>query len=135
MAPMVPRDGESSTPKGWIRENTKFGPVLHVTTNYREGKPRIEVSIASLSGDGSHSCVRISNGLNTFVSDLTEKIRIHGDDKNNSASTGRLVVQETRIVKQSQTEADKPAAKLKPNPNSSPISSPHPTSIPIRERN
>ena len=79
---MVPRDGESSTPKGWIRENTKFGPVLHVTTNYREGKPRIEVSIASLSGDGSHSCVRISNGLNTFVSDLTEKTQILGDDKN-----------------------------------------------------
>ena len=51
-----------------------------------------------LSGDGSHLCVRISNCLNTFVTDLTEKVRIHGDDENNSASTGRPVVQETRLM-------------------------------------
>ena len=85
----IPRDGESSIPKGWIRENTKIGLALQVTTNYHQGKPRIEVRIASLSGDGSHSCVRISNGLNTLVTDLTENTRIHGDDENNSASTGR----------------------------------------------
>ena len=130
-----PRDGESSTPKGWIRENTKIGLVLQVTTNNHQGKPRIEVRFASLSGDVSHSCVRISNGLNTFVTDLTGKTRIHCDDENNSASTARLVVQETRTVKLSQAEAGKPAAKLKPKPTSSPISSTPQTSIPIRERN
>ena len=108
----IPRDGESSIPKGWIRENTKMGLALQVTTNYHQGKPRMEVRIASLSGDGYHSCVRISNGLNTFVTDLTEKTRIHGDDENNSASRGRLVVQETRIVKLSRTETYKPGSKV-----------------------
>ena len=108
----IPRDGEPSIPKGWIRENTKIGLALQVTTNYHQGKPRIEVRIDSLSGDGSHSCVRISNGLNTFVTDLTEKTRTHGGDENNSASTGRPVVQETRIVKLSQTEADKPGSEV-----------------------
>ena len=93
----IPRDGESSTPKGWIRENTEVGPVLEVTTHYHQGKPRIEVRIVSPSGDGSHSCVRISNGLNKFVRYLAEKTRIHGDDENNSASTGRPVVQESRL--------------------------------------
>ena len=28
----LPRDEDSSDPKGWIRENTKIGPVLEVTT-------------------------------------------------------------------------------------------------------
>ena len=27
-----PRDEETSEPKGWIRGNTKIGPVLEVTT-------------------------------------------------------------------------------------------------------
>ena len=27
----LPRDEKSSDPKGWIRENTKIGPVLEVT--------------------------------------------------------------------------------------------------------
>ena len=121
----IPRDGESSTPKGWIRENTKIGLVLQVTTNYHQGKLRIEVRIDSLSLDGSHSCVRISNGLNTFVTDLTEKLRIHGDDENNSSSTGRPVVQETSL------KQTNPQQKLKPKPTSSPISSPPRTSIPI----
>ena len=129
------RDEESSTPKRWIRENTKISPVLEVTTNYHHGKPGIEIRIASQSGDKSHSWVRISNGLIKLVRDLTEKTRIFGDDEVDPASTGRPVAQETRIVKYSQTEADKPAAKAKAKPTSCPISSPSPTSIPIHERN
>ena len=62
---------------------------------------------------------------------MTEKTRILGDDEVDSASTGRLVAQETRIVKHSQTEADKPAASrlhlLSLHPS--------PTRIPIHERN
>ena len=30
----LPRDDESSTPKGWIRGDTKIGPVLEVVTNH-----------------------------------------------------------------------------------------------------
>ena len=81
------RDEESSTPKGWIRENTKISPVLEVTTNYHHGKPGIEIGIASLSGDESYSWVRISNGLNKFLKDSTEKTRILGEDESTSAST------------------------------------------------
>ena len=44
----LPRDKESSTPKGWSRENTKISPVLEVTTNYHHGNPGIEIRIASL---------------------------------------------------------------------------------------
>ena len=106
-----------------------------MTTNNHHGKPGFEVRIASLSEDGSHSWVRISNGLNKFVKDSTEKTRILGDGEHNSASTGRLVPQDTRIVRYSQTEADKLAAKAKTKPtSSSPISSPSSTRIPIHER-
>ena len=34
----LPRDEQSSDPKGWIRGNTKIGPVLEVTTSYLQGK-------------------------------------------------------------------------------------------------
>ena len=38
----LPRGDESSTSRGWIRGNTKIGPVLEVTTNYHQGKPGID---------------------------------------------------------------------------------------------
>ena len=129
------RNDGSSTPKGWIRGSTKIGPVLEGTTNYHQGKPGIEIRIDSLSGDGSHSSIRISNGLNKFVKDLTEKARTPGvNDENDSEGTGRPVQQETRIVNHSPTKADKPAAKAKPKPTSAPPSSHSQTSIPIQER-
>ena len=31
---ILPRDEDISEPKGWIRGNTKIGPVLEVTTSY-----------------------------------------------------------------------------------------------------
>ena len=34
----LPRDKKSSDPKGWIRGNTKIGPVLEVTTIYQQRK-------------------------------------------------------------------------------------------------
>ena len=33
----LPRDEKLSDPKGWIRGNTKIGPVLEVTTSYLQG--------------------------------------------------------------------------------------------------
>ena len=59
-----------------------------------------------------------------LVGDLKERTLIIGDDDFDSARTGRLVAQEKRIVKHSQTEADKAAAKPKSKPTSSPISHP-----------
>ena len=34
---------KSSDPKGWIRGNTKIGPVLEVTTSYLQGKYGVEI--------------------------------------------------------------------------------------------
>ena len=53
----LPRDDESSQPRGWIQGNTKIGPVLEVTTSYMYGKHGIEIRIWSLSQDNSHSWV------------------------------------------------------------------------------
>ena len=50
-------------PKGWIRGNTKIGPVLEVTTSYLQGKFGVEIRIESVNKDNSHSWVRISHGL------------------------------------------------------------------------
>ena len=38
----LPRDEKSSDPKGWIRGNTKIGPVLKVTTSYLQGEHGVE---------------------------------------------------------------------------------------------
>ena len=109
--------------KGWIRGKLKIGLVLEVTTKYHQGELGIEVRINFLSGDGSHSWVRILNCLNKFARDLTEKARTPGtNDENDSDRTGTLVEQETRIVKHSRTEADKHVANAKPKPTSAPPS-------------
>ena len=70
----LPRDDESSQPKGWIQGNTKIGPVLEITTSYLYGKHGIEIRIWSLSDDNSHSWVRISHGSNKFVIDSNYNI-------------------------------------------------------------
>ena len=55
------------------RGNTKIGPVLEVTTSYLQGKCGVEIRIESVNKDNSHSCVRISHGLNKLVTDLIDK--------------------------------------------------------------
>ena len=58
----LPREDGSSQPRGWIQGNTKIGPVLEVTTSCLHGKHGVEIRIWSLSGDNTHSWVRISHG-------------------------------------------------------------------------
>ena len=65
----LPRNDESSQPKGWIQGNTRIGPALEITTSYLYGKHGIEVRIWSLRKDNSQSWVRISHGSNKFVVD------------------------------------------------------------------
>ena len=67
---LLPRDEETSEPKGWIRGNTKIGPVLEVTTCCLQGKYGVEIRIMSMNKDNSHSWVRISHGLNKLVTNL-----------------------------------------------------------------
>ena len=66
----LPRDEDTYEPKGWIRGNTKIGPVLKVTTCCLHGKYGVEIRIMSVNKDNSHSRVRISHGLNKLVTDL-----------------------------------------------------------------
>ena len=69
----LPRDEKSSDPKGWIRGNTKIGPVSEVTTSYLQGDFEVEIRIQSVNKDHSHSCIRISHGLNKLVTDLKQQ--------------------------------------------------------------
>ena len=71
----LPRDESLCEPKGWIRGNTKIGPVLEVTTGCLQGKYGVEIRIESMNKDNSHSCVRISHGLNKLVTNLNNKGR------------------------------------------------------------
>ena len=63
----LPRDDGSSQPRGWIQGNTKFGPVLEITTSYLHGKHGIQIRILSLRIDNSHSWVRICAGSRTII--------------------------------------------------------------------
>ena len=53
----LPRDENLSEPQGWIRWNTKIGPVLEVTTCCLQGKHGVEIRIESMNKDHSHSWV------------------------------------------------------------------------------
>ena len=56
--------------KGWIRGNTKIGPVLEVATRYLHGKYGVEIRNMSFNEDNSHSWVRVSHGSNKLVTNL-----------------------------------------------------------------
>ena len=55
----LPRDDQSSQPKGWVQGNTRIGPVFKVTTSYMYCKHGIEIRIWSVGQDNSQSWVRI----------------------------------------------------------------------------
>ena len=89
------RDAEEFSVGGRIgcREFSGFvkvqsGPVLEVNPNNHQGMPGIEISIESFPGDNSQSWVRISNGLNKFVRDLTEKSRILDEEVKGVSTNG-----------------------------------------------
>ena len=66
----LPRDEETSQPKGWIQGKTKIGLVLEVATCCLQGKYGVEIRIMSTNEDNSQSWVRISHGSNKFVTNL-----------------------------------------------------------------
>ena len=67
----LPRDGNSTDPKVWIRGNIKIGPVSEVTTSYLQSEYGVENR--SVNKGNSHPWVRISHGLNKLVTDLIDK--------------------------------------------------------------
>ena len=83
----LPRVEKSSDPKGWIRGNTKIGPVFEVTTSYLPGNYGVEISIESVNKDNSHSWVRLSHGLNKLVTDLSNKEYVDNEQETSTTKT------------------------------------------------
>ena len=68
----LPRDDPASQPKGWIQGNMRIGPVLEVTTSFKNFKYGIEIRIWSVGQDNSQSWVRISCGAVKYVIDSNQ---------------------------------------------------------------
>ena len=82
----LPRDEESSDPKGWIRGNTQIGPVLEVATSYLQGEYGVEIRIESVTKTILTRGSEISHGLNKMVTDLSNK-----ENDNNEQPTQYLL--------------------------------------------
>ena len=123
----LPRDEKSSDPKGWIRGNTKIGPVLEVTTSYLQGDFGVEIRIESVNKDNSHSRVRISHGLNKLVTDLIVK-EYDDNEQETSETKTEVFALKTDVL----AFARRSKAKAKPRRPTSACSST--STIPIRER-
>ena len=84
-----PRNLNTPRPRGWIRQNTKIGPVLDVKIGPHEGRYCIDVMIESLFKDRTVSWVRIVNGINKYVTETSEEMSIESVQLD--ISTVRLV--------------------------------------------
>ena len=84
----LPRSDQSSQVKGWIRGNTKIGPVLDVIVCYHQGVYGVAIMIESLFGDKTCSWVRIVNGINKYVTEMSEETHVESIVE---TSTGKLV--------------------------------------------
>ena len=62
--------------RGWIRGNTKIGPVLDVKVCYHQGRYGVEIMIESLFGDRTVPWVRIVNGIVKYVTETSEEIPV-----------------------------------------------------------
>ena len=120
----LPIDEKPSDPKGWIRRNTKIGPVLEVTTSYLQGKQGVEIRIESVNKDNSHSWVRISHGLKKLVTDLIDK---EYDD--NEQETSETKSEEFALKMEVFAYASRSKAQAKPRRPSTTCSSTRTVSI------
>ena len=118
----LPRDDESSQPKGWIQGNTKIGPVLEVTTSCLYGKHGVEIRIWSLIEDNTQSWVRISHG----------SIKIVIDSNNNNTEVPADLPEEQASQLKVKDFAARSKAKAKP-PRREPVDY-SPSIIPMNER-
>ena len=94
---------EASELEGWIRGNTKIGPVLDVTTCCLQGKYGVEIRIMSVNKDHSHSWVVISHGTNKLVTNFNSS-----EQETSESSVQRM------CVKNASGFASRLKAKAKP---------------------
>ena len=121
----LPRDEKSTDPEGWIRGNTKIGPVLEVTTSYLQGKNGVGIKIESVNKDNSHSWVRISHGLNKLVTDLSDK-----ENDDNEQETSEMQFEDFALKTNVLAFASRSKAEAKPRRRTPACSSPR--TVPIR---
>ena len=105
----MPRDEDSSEPKGCIRGNTKIGPALEVTKCRLQGKYGVEIRIKSMNRDNSHSWVRISHDLNKLVTNLNNK-----DQDDNEQKTSEMQFEDNTLRLNASDFASRSKAKAKP---------------------
>ena len=105
----LPRDEDSSEPKGWIRGNTKIGPVLEVTTCCLQDNYGVEFRIESINKDHSHSWVRISHGLNKLVTNLNDN-----EQDDNEQETSEMQFEDYALKSNALAFASRSKAKAKP---------------------
>ena len=115
-----PRDDPASKPKGWIKGNTRIGPILEVTTSFQHFKFGVEVRIKSMKEDNSQSLVRISYGTIRYVKNYI---------KYNTHSLASPQEEED-VPASSEVVAARSKAKAKPQPRESTGT----TTIPLSER-
>ena len=127
MSTLCQRDEKPSDPKGWIRGNTKIGPVLEVTTSYLQGKYGVEIRIESVNKDNSHTWVRISHGLKKLVTDVSNK-----EDDDNEQETSEMEFEAFALKTNVLAFASRLKAKARPRRRTSACSSTR--TVPICER-
>ena len=64
-----PRNEKKTRVRGWIRKDTRIGPVLNIEVCHLEDQYTIEVQIPSLFRDNSASCIAIVNGVDKYVTE------------------------------------------------------------------
>ena len=115
----LPRDESLSEPKGWIRGNTKIGPVLEVTTCCLQGKYGVEIRIESVNKNNSHSWVRISHGLIKLVTELSN----NKENDNNEQETFEMQFDNFALKSNARAFASRSKANAKPQRRTSACSS------------
>ena len=110
-------------PRGWIQGNTKIGPVLEIMNSCLCGKHGVEIRIWSLSGDNTHSWVRLSHGSNKFV--------IDSNNNNNTEVPEDLLEEQASQLKVKDFAA---RSKAKAKPQRRELVDCSPSIIPMNER-
>ena len=65
----MPRNEKWPRTRGWIRKDTRIGPVLNIKVCYRDDRYSVEVQVPSLFQDNTVSWVRIVNGVDKYATE------------------------------------------------------------------
>ena len=63
------RNEKGTRVRGWIRKNTRIGPVMNIKVCYRGEQNSVEVQVPSLFQDHTVSWIRIVNGVDRYVTE------------------------------------------------------------------